>query len=1726
MANETVTKSARFYCVSLTPDICKTPVGNSTPPLPYNIIGKFKDAVNVSPNVKAHTEPLFLHGKSSIPTVKGDAAGKANGVKSSTVGDKVEAKQHSSTFGSNASKTVQVGLKFWMNSMNTIGKALQKKGQEARAFALPYAKKYKEEISPSVHEFGQEAMDKGGKVAIAGTTAVGAGGLLSLTGPGAVVGVPLAIGGGAAATTGGVVTAVGGAAETGATLLDAGADAIIEGKMPDIAGAAENLGMSALNFLTRKLPVPGIKGKLSEWQKKRKAAQAEKKAKGGKTEEPKKKPEDKPSDCCPKNEKIKSKKPVHFGTGEEILHQTDFVLESANSFVWTRCYRSGSEAEDWGLLGARWSTPFSSSLSVCKQGVVYHEDSGRALRLPALAIGETHNHLSEGFVLQRDSETEFSVVWRDGSADRFVQGPDGWLPHGYQGVNARLAPRAPVRTQRYYLAFSTARDGTYTAIERLHHAQPGEVLMRIHAVDGQVIEAIRDAQDAIEPTLNEGQPRPVRMPPTPRIGRVEELRPDGSRICHVRYTYVTEPEDAAELSDVPAAHYKFTVLPQRHNLVAQTNVLGEQRTYGYQHHLLLRYTNYSDFADGLAWISLAALRERWAGSTLSDQELTERHPITLANSYQAQATRNLTADGNDEVIIDYIEPYRTRVTDSGGGVREYSFNSQWLCTHIYRISADGGKPKSLGRRDWDRDGQLIADIDSEGNTTRFTYDDAGNLTSITDPKRRTTHIEYNSQNLPIAVTDALGNVTQRSFDPQGRITHSTDALGRTTSYAYNAEGRLSTLTDAKGGTKQLAYDHAGRLVQYTDCSQLTSHYAYDNHGRLSTTTNALGQSSAYDYDALGRVTQVTYPDNTIESYAYNSDGNLLAHTDAKGQVTQYQYNGHGLPIKRIDAKGQPLRYHYDKALRLVKLTNANGEIYSFTYDIEGRLLSETGFDRKTTAYTYDKAGQLIASECNGLHANYMRDAQGLLQAKTTTGTTSGSTPDAITRYAYDALDRLTSVASPQAQQHFIYDSAGQLIEERIAYALTAPGADSVRMPEPGQLPQPPAITTAFKLTHTYDELGNRLQTTLPHGRTIDTQRYGSGHWHGTLWQGRTIVDLERDHLHREVTRHWGTAKQGPATSSAQSTAQALSSQRSYDPQSRLQAISLHQGNKRLRQRSYSYDRAGNLSDIADSQHGLTTYSYDPIGQLLSAVQPHIRETFAFDAAGNLLDSPAGNSLDPSTRSKQYDSPINDDATLPLGKQRPLQEQPVPSSKAARRPVQQAQLAQVTHNLLKQYLGHSYKYDIQGNTVLKRHAFTALNDPSASANQAAETAFAYDADNRLVQATRTWAQADSANGQPDSKAQQTTRYSYDAFGRRIAKQVTEQNTQLSKTETTLFVWDGDVLIQEIHRNYTVTYVYEPGSFVPLARVQSSEGFTSYRADTDAVHLPKSRAWDMPKDRHAADAHTRIYQAHQADLKEQAHQAAWQQRLNKAQTDAANDTIHYYQCDHLGTPLELMDASGRVVWAARYKAWGRILRYEQREVEQPLRFQGQYEDTETGLHYNRHRYYDPDQARYLTQDPIGLLGGLNNYQYAPNTTNWVDPLGLTKCHMTLYRGGPENASFFKSHAANQQGYAKANETLKNGNMNDLMTKHALDSKKFASPMISLTTDPRVAEYFATAGGTRSGTVHTLKVPCDEVVENKLNNMVVPAGPNGSLISEQEWLLKRPYIKPSEVIGKVRV
>jgi RHS repeat-associated protein len=103
-------------------------------------------------------------------------------------------------------------------------------------------------------------------------------------------------------------------------------------------------------------------------------------------------------------------------------------------------------------------------------------------------------------------------------------------------------------------------------------------------------------------------------------------------------------------------------------------------------------------------------------------------------------------------------------------------------------------------------------------------------------------------------------------------------------------------------------------------------------------------------------------------------------------------------------------------------------------------------------------------------------------------------------------------------------------------------------------------------------------------------------------------------------------------------------------------------------------------------------------------------------------------------------------------------------------------------------------------------------------------------------------------------------------------------------------------------------------------------------------------------------------------------------------------YWYHNDHLMTPQMMTTSSGAVVWKAKYNSFGKATVDSSPTVDNPLRFPGQYEDAETGLHYNYFRYYNPETGRYLRVDPLRWVGGINFYPYAlSNPVIKYDPEG---------------------------------------------------------------------------------------------------------------------------------------
>ncbi|ENV35528.1 Rhs family protein [Acinetobacter gerneri DSM 14967 = CIP 107464 = MTCC 9824] len=263
-----------------------------------------------------------------------------------------------------------------------------------------------------------------------------------------------------------------------------------------------------------------------------------------------------------------------------------------------------------------------------------------------------------------------------------------------------------------------------------------------------------------------------------------------------------------------------------------------------------------------------------------------------------------------------------------------------------------------------------------------------------------------------------------------------------------------------------------------------------------------------------------------------------------------------------------------------------------------------------------------------------------------------------------------------------------------------------------------------------------------------------------------------------------------------------------------------------------------------------------------------------------------------------------------------------------------------NNVVKDYLDQKYQYDDYGQLIRQM-------------NGGHIQYFEWDALGRLIRSK-------------NDKAE--THYRYDALGRRIEK-LKKDLLSRGYSETTQYGWDGDTLAFESGNQYTKHYVYEMGSFVPLIQA-------TYRQQMNQHQTPQwEHGYDYDKD------------------------PLW----HTSQKAEKFDRVWFYHCDHLGTPQEMSDQTGAIVWTAEYKAWGECKPenhlkrdiWDSEIITNNIRFQGQYYDQETGLHYNRYRYYSPYVGRFISKDPIGLLGGNNVYNYVSNPTSLVDPLGLSQC-----------------------------------------------------------------------------------------------------------------------------------
>lgn len=459
------------------------------------------------------------------------------------------------------------------------------------------------------------------------------------------------------------------------------------------------------------------------------------------------------------------------------------------------------------------------------------------------------------------------------------------------------------------------------------------------------------------------------------------------------------------------------------DMTSYTNALGQTTTYTY-------------YPTGLK-SSVTDARSNTTGYTYDwrGNILTITHPdnSTVTYGYDVFGNRTSVTDELSHTTLSTYDEYNrlASVTDPLNRTTTFEYGLTPGCSScsyadvVSRVTSPGGHKTEY---QYDKSRLLISQTIGAGTadaaTTVFGYDNAKNLTTVTDPH---------------------GRIWRLGYDERHKRTSATDPLGNRTEWTYDDRGNKLTEKRPDGGVTQFQYDSRNRLTQATDPLLHVTQMTYDNADNLLTLKDARNNVYTYTYDLLNRKLSLAYPDGAAEAYSYDPAGNLETYTTRAGQVQTFAFDNRNREsgfawddgmtpavAKTYDAAGRlltlnndvsDLSYTYDEANQLLSETqNVHGSAspvtVSYSYTPDGLRQSMTYPDGTLASFTYTGRDQAQSVTAGGsVVANYSYDPNGNRLGKTMGNGTSAS-------YAYDDANHLLSVTHSNAGVPFAWFQYG------------------------------------------------------------------------------------------------------------------------------------------------------------------------------------------------------------------------------------------------------------------------------------------------------------------------------------------------------------------------------------------------------------------------------------------------------------------------------------------------------------------------------------------------------------------------------------------------------------------------------------------------------------------------------------------------------------------------------
>lgn len=955
---------------------------------------------------------------------------------------------------------------------------------------------------------------------------------------------------------------------------------------------------------------------------------------------------------------------------------------------------------------------------------------------------------------------------------------------------------------------------------------------------------------------------------------------------------------------------------------------------------------------------------------------------------------------------DYVGPTRSQLTLSHNGdgtwtmVRRkaltFTFGSEGYLSSEQDLNGDGvtlaytGTPSlttlstvtdTAGRTltfTYDGSGDHIASAtDSSGREVDYGYDGDGNLTSVIDPAGLETDYSYDGNHLLDTVTDPRGGVTTNSYDGQGRVTSQEDPKHSTTYFDYSTPG-TTTITDPRGEITVQGFDENLLMSEtrgYGTASAATTHYGYDPV-TLGTTsvTDPNGHVSTATFDADGNQLSATDPYGHSSSWTYNSLDEPLTATDRDNTTTTNTYDSNGNILTSatpIDgARTATTTYSYGDGFHTADVTaisDPRGRTTSFSYDTYGQLASTTDPDgnETTDSYTCTPAGVGCRSNIGWVYASV-----------TPRGNVSGATPaNFTTTYTYDDDDEQLSATDPYGHAtHTSYngDGAAHTVQDRDGNVTTYDhNAD-------GELVK--VINPDATVTRTgYDDDGN--VTSQTDGNTHATHyTYDPLNRVETATTPATSAEpsgIETDDTY-DPAGNLLTVTQ-PATGGD------LVTTYGYDHDNRMTSISYSDGT--TPDVSIDYDNAGRRTSMTDGT-GSTSYTYNTIGWLTDVTDgagDHVGYTYSRDGQAKTIEYPNNETV---TRSY-------DDAD---------------------------QLASVT-DWNSHETHFTYSPDGQLSTIGYPNGVTETASHSRT-----------DALSEIADTTATTTLADDTYGRDDndqlnavsgsgSDPEPTQGYDYDALNRvdSLTSGGTTGALSYDAADNLTGFSDGTTLGYDAADEATTST--SPSSDV-TSYTYSDRGNRTTATDT-GTSLTQSYGYDQANRLDAyTDGTTSADYAYNGDglralkvvgltttgytwdsvtgavpllLAAGSNSFVYGPDGTSIEQIASGGTATYLLHDQHGSTTLLTDSTGAVTGSYTYTPYGATTSHT--GATTALRYDGQYQDNETGLYYLQARYYDPATAQFLTRDPLEDETG-QPYSYAgddpidyedPSGLDWLDDVG---------------------------------------------------------------------------------------------------------------------------------------